>query len=364
MYCQNQKRKYRSCSSWMKSAVVLLTFMAADIDDTEAYAPSVDVKRMKRRQVTSYYRSSDESPPSRGTTDLGVSLSSPVSIYSTTAPMNKEAAQTPTIPSLPLKSKNDRNGLKSSSRVASIGRRHRHARMIRSKRLSSGTRIEVSGGTTSTDNKNRAHLLNRDEEGILTNQLRSMREAIRIRDDLLAATNEVPTEDEWARTYGVSPVELRRIMYEGKEARSVLVSANEGLVTSIAKRHYYALKQATESGGGVGTILTLHDMIQEGNMGIMKAAERFEPERGLRFSTYATYWIRQRILKAISDSSRIIRLPAHGTFNCLLQNTFAFYFWREIYPCRLCSRCSLLDSHFSVCLPCYQLVEFNQYILC
>jgi len=72
------------------------------------------------------------------------------------------------------------------------------------------------------------------------------------------------------------------------------------------------LKQATEAGGGVGTILTLQDMIQEGNLGLMKAAERFEPERGFRFSTYATYWIRQRILRCISDTSRVIRLPAHG----------------------------------------------------
>ena len=71
------------------------------------------------------------------------------------------------------------------------------------------------------------------------------------------------------------------------------------------------MKQATQS-GGMGTILTLQDMVQEGNLGIMQAAERYEPERGFRFSTYATYWVRQRILRAISDSSRIIRLPAHG----------------------------------------------------
>ena len=56
-------------------------------------------------------------------------------------------------------------------------------------------------------------------------------------------------------------------------------------------------------------------MIQEGNLGLMEAAERFEPERGNRFSTYATYWIRQRILRSISEYSRIIRLPAHGMFD-------------------------------------------------
>jgi len=100
-------------------------------------------------------------------------------------------------------------------------------------------------------------------------------------------------------------------MSEGQEAREKLVSANVGFVTSIGKRHYYALKHATEAGGGVGTILTLQDMVQEGNLGLMQAAERFEPEKGVRFSTYATWWVRQRILRSISDSSRIIRLPAH-----------------------------------------------------
>jgi len=64
----------------------------------------------------------------------------------------------------------------------------------------------------------------------------------------------------------------------------------------------------------MGTILTLQDMIQEGNLGLMEAAERFDPNRGFRFSTYAAYWVRQRILRCIADHSRIIRLPAHGTF--------------------------------------------------
>jgi RNA polymerase primary sigma factor len=100
-------------------------------------------------------------------------------------------------------------------------------------------------------------------------------------------------------------------MSEGQEARTKLVDANGGLVNSIAKKHFYSVKQANQAGGGLGSILTLQDMIQEGNLGLMEAAERFEPERGNRFSTYATYWIRQRILRSISEYSRIIRLPAH-----------------------------------------------------
>ncbi len=174
------------------------------------------------------------------------------------------------------------------------------------------------------DLNNQYRLLSRDEERLLTHKIRSLRRAVRIRDALVdekeewssyhpsAYEDEFPTEHQWAEACGLSVLDLRRVMMEGQEARSVLVSTNVGLVTSIAKRYFYALKQATEAGGGVGTILTLQDMIQEGNLGLMKAAERFEPERGFRFSTYATYWIRQRILRCISDTSRVIRLPAHG----------------------------------------------------
>lgn len=156
-------------------------------------------------------------------------------------------------------------------------------------------------------------LLTHDEEREITYSIRDLHKAVKIRDEL--EDDEFPTEEDWAKACGLEVMVLRRIMSKGQEARTVLVSANAGLVTSIAKRHYHALKQATDAMGGVGTILTLQDMIQEGNFGLMKAAERFEPERGWRFSTYATYWIRQRILRSISDSSRVIRLPAHGTLH-------------------------------------------------
>lgn len=167
--------------------------------------------------------------------------------------------------------------------------------------------------------RKRGALLTKEEEGMLTRNIARLRRAIRIRDDLALHSNiNHPTELNWANACGLSVIELRRVMRDGQEARSKLVSANAGLVTSIAKRHHKSLKYATEAGGGVGTILTLQDMIQEGNLGLMQAAERFEPERGNRFSTYATYWVRQRILRSISDSSRIIRLPAHGEFRILL----------------------------------------------
>ncbi len=199
------------------------------------------------------------------------------------------------------------------------------SRMIRPRSLTSSPRImeslSIKKGLSPTTTYDA--LLTRDDERELTMNLRKLRAAVRIRDELvltMASQEEGrrPTEQEWAEACALSVMDLRRVMYEGREARSKLVSANTGLVTSIAKRHYYSLKQATEAGGGVGTILTLQDMIQEGNLGLMEAAERFEPERGFKFSTYATWWIRQRVMRAISECSRTIRLPAHGEFTMVL----------------------------------------------
>ncbi len=126
-----------------------------------------------------------------------------------------------------------------------------------------------------------------------------------------------PTEEEWAEACGddgngLSVRELRKILLEGKEARATLVSANVGLVLQIAKRYYYELQRSTRAGEGVGTILTVSDLVQEGNMGLMEAAERFDSEKGARFSTYAAFWVKQRVLRSITDNGRVIRLPAHG----------------------------------------------------
>jgi RNA polymerase sigma factor (sigma-70 family) len=195
-------------------------------------------------------------------------------------------------------------------------RRRRTKRLARqhSRVIASSSSILSSPTKTAAPTKSSPGLT-RQEEIQYSFQIRTFRAAVRLRDQLIVIQESSmhihPTEQEWAAACGTSVSDLRNVLWQGQQSREALVAANTGLVTNIAKRHYYALKTATEAGGGVGTILTLADMIQEGNLGLMEAAERYEPEKGFRFSTYATWWVRQRILRSISDSSRTIRLPAH-----------------------------------------------------
>jgi RNA polymerase primary sigma factor len=92
--------------------------------------------------------------------------------------------------------------------------------------------------------------------------------------------------------------ELEHLIEDGRAAREHLITANTRLVVSIAKKYM---------GRGVPFL----DLIQEGNLGLMKAVEKFDYRRGYRFSTYATWWIRQTITRAIADQGRTIRVPVH-----------------------------------------------------
>ena len=109
-------------------------------------------------------------------------------------------------------------------------------------------------------------------------------------------------------------IRLSKLAFEGdEEAKKQLINANLRLVVSVAKKY-------------MNSGMELLDLIQEGNIGLMKAADKFEYKRGHKFSTYATWWIRQGITRAIADTGRTIRLPVHmvETVNKVFSNIKSF----------------------------------------
>ena len=119
--------------------------------------------------------------------------------------------------------------------------------------------------------------------------------AIRIEEGRKARASLLRSE---GRKRTLARARLEALVQDGVAARDHLIKANTRLVVSVAKRY-------------VGHGIPFLDLIQEGNLGLMKAVEKYDVHRGFRFSTYATWWIRQTITRSIADQSRTIRLPVH-----------------------------------------------------
>ena len=143
----------------------------------------------------------------------------------------------------------------------------------------------------------RIPLLEHDEEILLGRQVQRLMEIKTTEEEL-----ETSDKQQVANKLGLTIKELRKEIRAGEKAKDKMVTANLRLVVSVAKKY---TKRNME----------LLDIIQEGTIGLVRGVEKFDPGRGYKFSTYAYWWIRQGITRAIAEKSRAIRLPIHVTEN-------------------------------------------------
>ncbi len=147
----------------------------------------------------------------------------------------------------------------------------------------------------------RSQLLTPEEEIRFAQQVQEGERLYKIRKQIAEKRKmdaESVSEDDWAKAANLPNWELAARIQEAEEAKRRLIESNLRLVVSIAKR--YASRG-----------ISLADLIQEGNLGLIRAVEKFDPDRGFRFSTYATWWIRRAIARAVINNSRTIRIPVY-----------------------------------------------------
>jgi RNA polymerase nonessential primary-like sigma factor len=143
-------------------------------------------------------------------------------------------------------------------------------------------------------------LLTNEEEIIYGKQVQHLMEFLSAQEDLSQKFDRLPTQAEWSEALGLTPQALDDALKLGTRAKRKMIEANLRLVVSVAKKYQ---KRNLE----------LLDLVQEGTLGLERAVDKFDPTKGFKFSTYAYWWIRQAITRAIAQQARTIRLPVHIT---------------------------------------------------
>ncbi|MBW4554071.1 MAG: RNA polymerase sigma factor, RpoD/SigA family [Aphanocapsa sp. GSE-SYN-MK-11-07L] len=146
----------------------------------------------------------------------------------------------------------------------------------------------------------RVPLLTHEQEIVLGKQVQQMMSFYEAQEALTETLGRLPTEAEWSSHLGMSEADLKLAMQRGQRAKQKMIEANLRLVVSVAKKYQ---KRNLE----------LLDLVQEGTLGLERGVEKFDPTRGYKFSTYAYWWIRQAITRAIAQQARTVRLPIHIT---------------------------------------------------
>lgn len=146
----------------------------------------------------------------------------------------------------------------------------------------------------------RVPLLTHEQEIVYGKQVQRMMTLLTEKEELEDRLDTKLSLKEWAKNAQLSEIELNRIVKQGQRAKKKMIEANLRLVVAIAKKYQ---KRNME----------FLDLIQEGSLGLERGVEKFDPTRGYKFSTYAYWWIRQAITRAIAQQARTIRLPIHIT---------------------------------------------------
>ena len=146
----------------------------------------------------------------------------------------------------------------------------------------------------------RVPLLTHEQEITLGRQVQDLMDLEAMENEIESRDGAKPSPAQLAKASGLTSLQLKRKLQHGRRAKERMVAANLRLVVSVAKKY---TKRNME----------LLDLIQEGTIGLVRGVEKFDPTRGYKFSTYAYWWIRQGITRAIAEKSRTIRLPIHIT---------------------------------------------------
>ncbi|MEA5599114.1 RNA polymerase sigma factor, RpoD/SigA family [Rivularia sp. UHCC 0363] len=146
----------------------------------------------------------------------------------------------------------------------------------------------------------RVPLLTREQEIVFGKQVQKMMKLVEAKEALSKKLGREVSVLEWTSEVDLPETELKKTVFEGKRAKQKMIEANLRLVVAIAKKYQ---KRNME----------FLDLIQEGALGLERGVEKFDPTRGYKFSTYAYWWIRQAITRAIAQQGRTIRLPIHIT---------------------------------------------------